>query len=83
MGILAVVTPAATFIENRLRLGHPSKLVALGLHCFCAYSAFCACAWLPGALPQALYYCAYSARCSCAMACNHYRQCYGYYGQHG
>ena len=30
MGILAVVTPAATFIENRLRLGHPSKLVALG-----------------------------------------------------
>ena len=43
MGILAVVTPAATFIENRLRLGHPSKLVALSLHCFCAYSAHCPC----------------------------------------
>ena len=43
MGILAVVTPAATFIENRLRLGHPSKLVVLSLYCFCAYSArlFC------------------------------------------
>ena len=33
--------PTATFIENRLRLGHPSKLVALSLHCFCAYSAHC------------------------------------------
>ena len=33
------ITPTATFIENRLRLGHLSKLVALSLHCFCAYSA--------------------------------------------
>ncbi len=24
----------ATFIESRLRLGHLSKLMALGLHCF-------------------------------------------------
>ena len=39
--IPAVITPTATFIESRLRLGHPSKLVALGLHCFCAYSARC------------------------------------------
>ena len=38
-GSPTTVTPTATFIENRLRLGHPSKLVALGLHCFCAYSA--------------------------------------------
>ena len=33
------VTPTATFIENRLLLGHPSKLMALSLHYFCAYSA--------------------------------------------
>ena len=33
------ITPTATFIENRLRIGHSSKLVALGLHYFCAYSA--------------------------------------------
>ena len=39
MGRLAMVTPTATFIESRLRLGHPSKLMALGLHFFCAYSA--------------------------------------------
>ena len=34
MDALAVITPAATFIENRQRLGHPGKLVALGLHYF-------------------------------------------------
>ena len=28
-----------TVVENRLHLGHPSKLMALGLHCFCAFSA--------------------------------------------
>ena len=39
IGVFAAITPTATFIENRLRLDHPSKLVALGLHCFCAYSA--------------------------------------------
>ena len=33
------ITPTATFIENRLRIGQSSKLVALGLHYFCAYSA--------------------------------------------
>ena len=46
MGLLALstmVTPAAIFIENRLRLGHPSKLMALSLHFFCAYSAHCVC----------------------------------------
>ena len=46
MGLLAlspVVTPAAISIENRLRLGHPSKLMALSLHFFCAYSAHCVC----------------------------------------
>ena len=41
MGRLAAVTPTAIFIGNRLRLGHPSKLVALSLHFFCAYSAHC------------------------------------------
>ena len=44
MGLLAlspVVTPTAIFIGNRLRLGHPSTLVALSLHFFCAYSAHC------------------------------------------
>ncbi len=43
MRIVGGVTPTATFIENRLRFGHPSKLVALSLYCFCAYSArsFC------------------------------------------
>ena len=41
MGLFAVVTPTAIFIGNRLRLGHPSKLVALSLHFFCAYSAHC------------------------------------------
>ena len=35
------ITPTATFIENRLRIGQSSKLVALGLHYFCAYSAHC------------------------------------------
>ena len=40
-GRSAAITPTAAFIENRLRLGHPSKLVALCLHCFCAYSAHC------------------------------------------
>ncbi len=39
MDVFAEITPAATFIENRLRLGHLSKLMALGLHCFCTYSA--------------------------------------------
>ena len=39
MRIVGGVTPTATFIENRLRLGHPSKLVVLSLYCFCAYSA--------------------------------------------
>ena len=39
MDALAEITPAATFIENRQRLGHPGKLMALGLHFFCAYSA--------------------------------------------
>ena len=39
MGVLIEITPTATFIENRLRLGHPSKLVALGWHFFCACSA--------------------------------------------
>ena len=46
MGLLALstmVTPAAIFIENRLCLGHPSKLMALSLHFFCAYSAHCVC----------------------------------------
>ena len=33
------ITPAATFIENRLRLGHPSKLMVLSLYFFCACSA--------------------------------------------
>ena len=43
MRIVGGVTPTATFIENRLRFGHPSKLVVLSLYCFCAYSArsFC------------------------------------------
>ena len=41
LGIPAVIMPTATFIENRLHLGHPSKLVTLSLHCFCAYSTFC------------------------------------------
>ena len=34
MGLLALstmVTPAAIFIENRLRLGHPSKLMAVSI----------------------------------------------------
>ena len=39
MRIVGGVTPTATFIENRLRIGHPSKLVVLSLYCFCAYSA--------------------------------------------
>ncbi len=39
MGVLAAVTPTASFIESRLRLGHLSKLMALGLHFFCACSA--------------------------------------------
>ena len=33
----------ASFIESRLRLGHPSKLMVLGLHFCCAYSAHCLC----------------------------------------
>ena len=40
-GRSAAITPTAAFIENRLCLGHPSKLMALSLHCFCAYSAHC------------------------------------------
>ena len=34
MDALAEITPAATFIESRLRLGHLGKLLALGLHFF-------------------------------------------------
>ena len=34
MDALAEITPAATFIERRLRLGHLRKLMALGLHFF-------------------------------------------------
>ena len=30
----ARVAPTATFMGNRLRLGHPGKLMVLGLHCF-------------------------------------------------
>ena len=32
-----------SFIESRLLLGHPSKLMVLGLRFFCAYSAHCLC----------------------------------------
>ena len=34
MDALAEITPAATFIESRLRLGHLRKLMVLGLHFF-------------------------------------------------
>ena len=69
------ITPTATFIENRLRLGHPSKLVALSLHYFCAYSARCSWGTVPGALPQALYFCAYSA-CSLLGIAYSLHSCY-------
>ena len=39
MVVIPLILCFATFIENRLRLGHPSKLVVLSLHCFCANSA--------------------------------------------
>ena len=34
MDALAEITPAATFIESRQRLGHSGKLMTLGLHFF-------------------------------------------------
>ena len=39
LALFPSITPTATFIESRLRLDHPSKLMALGLHFFCACSA--------------------------------------------
>lgn len=51
----------AAFIENRLRLAHPSTLVALSLHFFCAYSAHCLCGGDTWGPPQALYCCAFSS----------------------
>ena len=41
MVVIPLILCFATFIENRLRLGHPSTLVALSLYFFCAYSAHC------------------------------------------
>ena len=34
LALFPSITPTATFIERRLRLGHPSKLMTLGLHFF-------------------------------------------------
>ena len=70
MGLLALstmVTPAAIFIENGQCLGHPSKLMALSLHFFCAYSAHCVCELYLGRCPR-LYTAALSVRAACGGA---------------
>ena len=62
-GKSAAITPTAAFIENRLRLGHPSKLVALSLHFFRVYSAPCLCGGDACVVLQALYGCVFSTSC--------------------
>ena len=60
------IAPAPSFIESRLRLGHLGKLLALGLHFFCACSATIDW-WLIylGRCPR-LYTVALTARVDCA-----------------
>ncbi len=66
MGLLAlspVVTFTASFIESRLRLGRPSKFMALGLHFFCAYSAHCVCGDVTWGVAPGFILLTFSARC--------------------
>ena len=54
-----------SFIESRLLLGHLSKLMVLGLHFFCAYSAHCLCEGYTWGVAPRLYTAALAARDAC------------------